>query len=180
MKNCPNSIRSQLEITTSPLLCFVWMVTSSTIRSRSSCGGSHWYAVISCVTDRVEVGRCPSDMHVLVLAVLTATHLTILGSRFVKYSIVYKSKLLINPGIACVSVLRYYTSLCDRIVDVIGFRGRCHRASYLWRTDQTTNGSSSRHYKARALRNIPCGCDKALLRTHINRSMFWTRAARER
>jgi hypothetical protein len=65
----------------------------------------------------VEVGRCPSYVHVLVLA---ATHLTILGSRFIKYSIVYKSKLLINPGIACVSVLRYYTSLCYRIVDVIG------------------------------------------------------------
>jgi hypothetical protein len=32
--------------------------------------------------------------------------------------------------------------------------GRCHKANYLWRTDQAANSSFSRHYNARALRNI--------------------------
>jgi len=107
---------------------------------------------------------------------------------FVSTSLLQVKKVSGNPAIACVSMFRYYVCVCvcacacarDRILDVISARGRCHRASYLWRTEESTNGSASRQYNARALRNIPCRRDKALLRTHKNRSLFWTRAATDR
>jgi hypothetical protein len=104
---------------------------------------------------------------------------------FVSTSLFTSGKGIGNPAIACLNMLDI-TCVCvcvcarDRILDVISARGRCHRASYLWGTEESTNGSSSRHYNARALRNIPCRRDKALLRTHKNRSMFWTQAARDR
>lgn len=109
---------------------------------RYAWAGSHWDAVVSCVTDRVEVGRCPSCMHVRLL--LLRTYGFERGPPWLAY---YKWE-----SSSCIRKYVHVLRTCNKILDEICF----HIVIAKWITcdGQTTIGSFSRHYNARALRNM--------------------------